>query len=104
MWLFSALIDRLEEAGYGVGQRVLELVAVREKYNRRETRVVQILQYISNNIWKYLFGKNADSLERSMENEDECAYWVDGWLWLLWFERGVGGGRFSVITAIQAYV
>jgi hypothetical protein len=62
----------LEEAGYGVGQRVLELVAVREKYSRRETRVVQILQYISNNIWKYLFGKNADSLERSMENEDEC--------------------------------
>lgn len=67
-----APVFRLEEAGYGVGQRVLELVAVREKYNRRETRVVQILQYISNNIWRYLFGKNADSLERSMENEDEC--------------------------------
>src|SRR3546814_9290115 len=70
---------RLEESGYGVGQRVLELVAVREKYNRRETRVVQILQYISNNIWKYLFGKHADSLERSMENEDACEFlqcWV----------------------------
>ncbi len=31
-----------------------------------------MLQYISNVAWKYLFGKTADNLERSTENEDEC--------------------------------
>jgi hypothetical protein len=32
------------------------------------------LKYISNVIWKYLFGKVADNLERSTENEDECYF------------------------------
>jgi hypothetical protein len=27
---------------------------------------------VSNNIWRQLFNKAADSLERSTENEDEC--------------------------------
>lgn len=30
-----------------------------------------MLQYVSNVIWKHLFNKAADNLERSMENEDE---------------------------------
>ena len=29
-------------------------------------------KYISNVLWKYLFNKVADNLERSTENEDEC--------------------------------
>jgi trafficking protein particle complex subunit 5 len=62
---------RLEEAGYGVGQRVIEHIAVRDKMMRRETRVVNMLQYIHNTVWKFLFNKNADGLERSVDNEDE---------------------------------
>jgi hypothetical protein len=31
-----------------------------------------MLQYIQNVIWKYLFNKVADNLERSTENDDEC--------------------------------
>lgn len=27
---------------------------------------------MSNTIWRHLFNKEADSLQRSMENEDEC--------------------------------
>mmetsp|Transcript_27260 Transcript_27260/g.35756 ORF Transcript_27260/g.35756 Transcript_27260/m.35756 type:complete len:189 (+) Transcript_27260:96-662(+) len=65
------LEKRLEETGYHVGLRVLELVTYREKQNRRRTRLLQTLQFISTNVWKYLFGKQADSLERSRENEDE---------------------------------
>ena len=30
------------------------------------------MQYVSNTIWRHLFNKEADSLQRSMENEDEC--------------------------------
>jgi len=68
----SDLERKLEEAGYGIGQRVVELVGSRERLTKRETRVVNMLQYVSNVVWKHLFNKTADNLERSMENEDEC--------------------------------
>ena len=68
----SDLERRLEEAGYGIGQRVGELIACRERLTKRETRVVNMLQYVSNTIWKHLFNKVADNLERSTENADEC--------------------------------
>jgi hypothetical protein len=32
---------------------------------------MNILQFVSATVWKFLFGKNADSLERSVENSDE---------------------------------
>ena len=63
---------RLNEMGYRVGQRVLELIVWREKNSRRETRILGILQFIHTIVWKTLFGKPADSLEKSRENEDEC--------------------------------
>jgi hypothetical protein len=67
----SDLERRLEEAGYSVGQRVGELVGCRERLTKRETRVVNMLQYVSNTVWKHLFNKVADNLERSTENADE---------------------------------
>lgn len=87
---------RLETMGFGIGQRVIELISCRDRLTKRETRIVNMLQvlteplfvsyytlrlkdvslkplqYVSNVLWKYLFGKAADNLERSMENEDEC--------------------------------
>mmetsp|Transcript_21277 Transcript_21277/g.23112 ORF Transcript_21277/g.23112 Transcript_21277/m.23112 type:complete len:193 (+) Transcript_21277:55-633(+) len=65
------LEKRLETLGHGIGVRVVELVSCRDRLTKRETRIVGMLQYISNVLWKYLFGKAADNLERSMENEDE---------------------------------
>ena len=35
---------RLEEAGYGVGHRVLELLSLRDKQYKRETKLIGILQ------------------------------------------------------------
>jgi hypothetical protein len=67
----SDLERRLEESGYSIGQRVGELVGCRERLTKRETRVVNMLQYVSNTIWKHLFNKVADNLERSTENADE---------------------------------
>ena len=32
---------------------------------------MSILQFISTSVWKHLFGKGADSLERSIDNADE---------------------------------
>ena len=62
---------RLEDAGFGIGRRVLELACLREKSSRRETRMLGILQFITNTVWKMLFGAAADSLEKSVEEEDE---------------------------------
>ncbi|KAK9719424.1 Trafficking protein particle complex subunit 31 [Basidiobolus ranarum] len=61
----------LNEFGYRVGIRTLELLMWREKNVRRETRVLGILYFINTVVWKTLFGKQADSLEKSTENEDE---------------------------------
>ncbi|ETI55893.1 hypothetical protein F441_01472 [Phytophthora nicotianae CJ01A1] len=67
----SDLENRLDGAGFGVGVRVVELLCHREKSGRRETRLLNMLQFIVSTCWKALFGKAADALERSTENEDE---------------------------------
>ncbi|KAL7484671.1 hypothetical protein ACHAW6_010299 [Cyclotella cf. meneghiniana] len=67
----SELERRLESAGYGVGLKVLEMVAYRAKETKRETRLMSILHFVSSSVWKSLFGKSADSLERSIDHADE---------------------------------
>lgn len=44
----------------------------REKNSRREIRLISLLQFIQMTVWKTLFDKIADGLERSTEAEDEC--------------------------------
>lgn len=68
----SDLEKKLEEAGYGIGQRLIELIGCRDRLTKRETRLVNMLQFVSNVVWRHLFNKAADNLEKSMENEDEC--------------------------------
>jgi len=67
----SELERRLESSGYGVGFKVLELLAYRSRESKRETRIMSILQFISSSVWKSLFSKAADSLERSIDHADE---------------------------------
>ena len=35
---------RLEHAGFGIGQRIIELTSCRDRLTRRETRIVNMLQ------------------------------------------------------------
>jgi len=65
------LQHKLEDVGVGIGRRVLELGCVRDKSSKRETRMLGILQFITSTVWKMLFGSAADSLEKSVEQEDE---------------------------------
>ncbi|EMR08529.1 hypothetical protein PNEG_03010 [Pneumocystis murina B123] len=65
------LEKRLNIQGYRVGQKLLELISWREKKYKREIRILGILQFIFSNVWKALFNKQADALEKSKENEDE---------------------------------
>jgi hypothetical protein len=70
----SFLARRLQAAGYGVGQRVLELLALRERPAKRETTVVGILQFLSGTVWMQLFGRTADALEKSTDQANACGY------------------------------
>jgi hypothetical protein len=83
------LEDRLADFGRQIGWRLLELICWRE-YNptgrtttlggsssmvgKREIKYLQMLMFIHSTVWKQLFGRAADSLERSTDNEDECMY------------------------------
>ena len=54
-----------------MGLRLLELTCFREKIVKRETKIVAMLSFIHSWIWKALFGRSADSLEKSTEHDDE---------------------------------
>jgi len=53
----------------------LELVVWRDsKGMKREAKVLGILYFVHSTFWKIITGKEADSLEKSTQNEDECIY------------------------------
>ncbi|KAI0286698.1 TRAPP complex subunit trs31 [Russula aff. rugulosa BPL654] len=71
----DGLERRLNTLGYRIGTRVLELMAWRvesaSKAPKREIRFLPVLMSIHTNVWKAVFGKPADAIEKSVQNEDE---------------------------------
>ncbi|ESO07809.1 hypothetical protein HELRODRAFT_76182 [Helobdella robusta] len=68
------LQQKLSDLGFHVGQRYLDLIVLREKGHKRETKLVNMLVFIKSNVWKNLFGKEADKLEHA--NDDEKIYYI----------------------------
>ena len=78
------LEKKLSLLGYHLGQRFLPLLHARlesptgggsassSKNPKREIRLLPMLLWVHGQAWKALFGKAADSLERSTERSDEC--------------------------------
>lgn len=68
--------SRLNTLGYRVGLRVLELMSYRNeataKAPKREIRFLPALMSIHTQVWRAVFGKPADAIEKSVENADEC--------------------------------
>ncbi|KAK7472392.1 Trafficking protein particle complex subunit 31 [Stygiomarasmius scandens] len=66
---------RLNTLGYRVGIRVLELMIWRaessSKASKREIRLLPALMSIHTHVWRAVFGRPADALEKSVENADE---------------------------------
>lgn len=56
---------RLEDIGFGVGLRLLEILCFREKNSKRDVRLLDILKFVHSTLWKYLFGRQARDLEQS---------------------------------------
>ncbi|PSC70249.1 Trafficking particle complex subunit 5 [Micractinium conductrix] len=67
----SELERKLDEVGYGVGLRLLEVLCYRERGQRRETRLLDMLKFVHSTLWRYLFGRQARDLEQSNTAEDE---------------------------------
>ena len=66
----------LNTLGYRIGMRVFELMVWRtessSKAPKREIRFLPALMLIHTQVWKAIFGKPADAVEKSVENADEC--------------------------------
>ena len=64
--------------GYRIGIRVLELMTWRteaqSKAPKREIRFLPALMSIHTQVWRTVFGKPADAIEKSVEHDDECRY------------------------------
>jgi hypothetical protein len=82
--------QRLEEAGYGVGHRVLELLSFRDKQYKRETKLIGILQ-VRACLWGSLWGG-----ARGVRNR-----W--GWLVINRFDWLVDGFSVSYISIMPPY-
>lgn len=67
---------RLNVLGYRIGTRVLELMIWRgeaqSKAPKREIRFLPALMSIHTQVWRTVFGKPADAIEKSVEHDDEC--------------------------------
>lgn len=75
------LEKRLNVQGHSVGVKLLDLLLYRSAVpfssttaaanSLRPTRVLALLQFVSTTLWKHLFGRPADALEKSQDNTDE---------------------------------
>ena len=100
----SELERRLESSGYGVGLKMLELVSYRNIGYKREIRLMNVLQFVSTQVWGALFGKPADSLERSVENADEFMIIDNGPLTSTFVSVPADFGQLSVDAYISGIV
>jgi len=71
----TGLERKLSDIGFRIGRRSLELVAIREKSWKRETRVVNILTFVMSKLWRFLFGKEVDTLKKV--SGSDVAYYIE---------------------------
>jgi len=70
----NELQNKLSDLGFTVGSRLVDVLVLREKGFKRETKVLHILMFVKVNLWKALFGKEADKLEQA--NDDDGTYYI----------------------------
>ena len=73
--LVSELQSKLSEIGYNVGQRIVDIMMIREKNYKRETRLINMLIFIRSKVWIQLFGKEADKLEQANDDKNTCKFY-----------------------------
>ncbi|XP_008468749.2 trafficking protein particle complex subunit 5-like isoform X1 [Diaphorina citri] len=66
--------SKLHEVGQSIGAKLIDINFYREKNGKREIKLLNILQFVKINLWKNIFGKECDKLERA--NDDERTYYL----------------------------
>eukprot|EP00914_Ancora_sagittata_P001675 GHVO01004073.1.p1 GENE.GHVO01004073.1~~GHVO01004073.1.p1 ORF type:complete len:132 (+),score=20.40 GHVO01004073.1:184-579(+) len=56
--------------GIRVGYRVLDLLYIRDKPGRKENKILGILTFITQNCWKFLWGKQGELLKGQDSDTD----------------------------------
>eukprot|EP00924_Labyrinthula_sp_SR-Ha-C_P013715 maker-scaffold_5-snap-gene-11.48-mRNA-1 protein AED:0.00 eAED:0.00 QI:62/1/1/1/1/1/2/271/217 len=76
----SELTEKLDETGYQVGSRMVDLIALRSQTGNSlgiqssstVTRIIKLngaLSFVCNDAWKMIYNKPTDQLQKSTENE-----------------------------------
>lgn len=68
------LQNKLAEMGHDVGVKLIDLLIVRERNCKRETKLLNMLLFIKSTLWKNLFGHEADKVE--LANDDDKTYYI----------------------------
>ncbi|KRX82585.1 Trafficking protein particle complex subunit 5 [Trichinella sp. T6] len=66
--IFVGVFFRLASYGKIVGSKLVDLIFFRDKGYKREVKLLGILLFIKTTLFKSIFGKEADKLERNSEN------------------------------------
>uniref|UniRef100_A0A8C5GSH9 Trafficking protein particle complex subunit 5-like n=1 Tax=Gouania willdenowi TaxID=441366 RepID=A0A8C5GSH9_GOUWI len=83
----TELQSRLADMGQSVGAGILDVLVLREKNGKRETKVLNMLLFIKVNVWKSLFGKEADKLDGFPAKV--TAHWHKGTTLMIKFNESV---------------
>ena len=70
----AELQTKLADFGFVVGSKLVDLLCLREKNGKREVKILNILMFVKVNLWKALFGKEADKLEQA--SDDDKIYYI----------------------------
>ncbi|KAH8908333.1 TRAPP I complex [Coniochaeta sp. PMI_546] len=72
------LEKRLNVQGYPIGQKLLDLLLIREppRSQLRPLNIIALLHLIKINLWMHLFGRQADRLEKSSNPETPDEYMI----------------------------
>lgn len=70
----TELQEKLSGFGEEIGLKLFDTLTIRERGFRRDTRLLNVLVFIRSNLWKTLFGREADKLEHA--NDDVATYYI----------------------------
>ena len=70
----NELQDKLAGFGEQIGIKLFDTLTIRERGFRRDTRLLNVLMFIRSNLWKSLFGREADKLEHA--NDNVATYYI----------------------------
>ena len=70
----TELQEKLAGFGEQIGLKLIDTLTIRERGFSRDKKLLNVLMFIRSNLWKNLFGREADKLEHA--NDDLATYYI----------------------------